>query len=309
MEQSKVKNTDQPESRAENGEMNVATGEDTNVNELKEVVVDKEEDSDLAAKLLQENKADGLENNKVDFISEVDNTNGVPEDSMMSETKSVECEMTKLNGESEEKNNSEEKGEHGSPTETVDKVDDQAEVPENETEVVTDDASGLNDSESMRIQTDETDNDSTGRDKENETVYTDKKNKNDDVSNKDVNTTEDVTGAEPGEGAEKAAEEAPNTENKDIAEMGQSESHSPIIPGQITDNEDSIVSNKGLISQTSRQSVTFSDTEKKETDEKTLEKVVGTEPVKTRKSLMQILDEIASAATGVVDFDTAGKNR
>ena len=306
MEQSEENNTDQPESRAEKGEMNFGTGEDTNVNELKEVVVEKEEDADLAPKCLQEKKADELESNKVDFISEADNTNGVPENSMASETEAVECG---INGESEEKNNSEEKDKEGPPTEGVDKVDDPAEASENDTEVVTDDVSSLNESKSKRIKTDETDNDLTGRNKENETGNTDKNNEND-VSNKDGNATEDVADAEPVEEAEKAAEEAPTTEKKNTEEMGRSESQSTIIPGQITDNEESTVSKKSLISRASRRSVTFSDTEQKKTDEKTLEKVAGKEPVKIRKSRMQILDEIASATSEVVDdFDTAGKNR
>ena len=95
-----------------------------------------------------------------------------------------------------------------------------------------------------------------------------------------------------------------------VSEMCQTETdNTTVLPGQITDNEESMVSKKSVKRQTSRRSVTFSDDEKTEKDENTV-KSPDKRPIKPRKSRMQILDEIASATTEVADdFDSIGKNR
>ena len=94
-----------------------------------------------------------------------------------------------------------------------------------------------------------------------------------------------------------------------VSELCQTESDNTFLPGQISDNEESMVSKKSIKRQLSRKSVTFSDDEKTEKeDSKT--NYQERQPIKPRKSRMQILDEIASAATEVVDdFDSIGKNR
>ena len=95
-----------------------------------------------------------------------------------------------------------------------------------------------------------------------------------------------------------------------VSEMCQTEiDNTTVLPGQITDNEESMVSKRSVKRQTSRRSVTFSDDEKTDKDENT-EKSPDKRPIKPRKSRMHILDEIASAATEVADdFDSIGKNR
>ena len=79
-----------------------------------------------------------------------------------------------------------------------------------------------------------------------------------------------------------------------VSEMCQTETDRTVLPGQITDHEESMVSKRSFKRQTSRRSVTFSDDEKTEKDEYTA-KSPDKRPIKPRKSRMQILDEIASA--------------
>ena len=95
-----------------------------------------------------------------------------------------------------------------------------------------------------------------------------------------------------------------------VSEMCQIETdNTTVLPGQITDNEESMVSKRSVKRQMSRRSVTFSDDEKTDKDENTA-KSPDKRPIKPRKSRIQILDEIASAATQVADdFDSIGKNR
>ena len=94
-----------------------------------------------------------------------------------------------------------------------------------------------------------------------------------------------------------------------VSEFCQTETDNTILPGQISDSEESMVSKKSIRRQTSRKSVTFSDDEKTEKDENKTNSQER-QPIKPRKSRMQILDEIASAATEVADdFDSIGKNR
>ena len=104
-------------------------------------------------------------------------------------------------------------------------------------------------------------------------------------------------------------EEEQEQSGTNVSEMCQTETDRTALPGQITDNEESMVSKRSVKRQTSRRSVTFSDDEKIEKDETTA-KSPDKQPIKPRKSRMQILDEIASAATEVADdFDSIGKNR
>ena len=104
------------------------------------------------------------------------------------------------------------------------------------------------------------------------------------------------------------AEEKEKTE--DPSEMYPGENGSTAPPEQVTDNEESEVLQKSIISQDSRRSVTFSVDDKATEMDKNIHESPQKQPFKTRKSRMQILDEIASAATEVADdFDSIGKNR
>ena len=123
------------------------------------------------------------------------------------------------------------------------------------------------------------------------------------VSSQNMKTTKDEINSETDERASEGAMEkkVPDTEQTQETER-------TTLPGQITDNEDSVVSKKSLIRQASRPSVTFSENDKKEENRQHTEEGIGKQPVKSCKSRMQILDEIASAATEVTDdFDTVGK--
>ena len=94
-----------------------------------------------------------------------------------------------------------------------------------------------------------------------------------------------------------------------VSEMWQTQTDNTVLPGQTTSNEEAMVSKRSVKRQMSRRSVTFSDDEKTEKDENT-PRSPDRQPIKPRKSRMQILDEIASAATEVADdFDSIGKNR
>ena len=105
-------------------------------------------------------------------------------------------------------------------------------------------------------------------------------------------------------------EEEQEQSGTNVSEMCQTETdNNTVLPGQITDSEESMVSKRSVKRQTSRRSVTFSDDEKTDKDENTATSP-DKRPIKPRKSRMQILDEIASAATEVADdFDSIGKNR
>ena len=95
-----------------------------------------------------------------------------------------------------------------------------------------------------------------------------------------------------------------------VSEMCQTETdNTTVLPGQITDSEESMVWKRSLKRQMSRRSVTFSEDEKTDKNEN-IATSPDKRPIKPRKSRMQILDEIASAATEAADdFDSIGKNR
>ena len=354
---------EQPESKAEKGEINHHTSEDEHANELKEVVVDdKKESEGITTKALGDNVTKEVENNKFEIKSEVDGKNLNSGDNMTTERNILECSATvvaELQTLEEKANPAEALSEecktkltHNTGEQvdaTTDKHRDKVTEPnkkEINVEIRTDnkecstdvlgepeDAPTSNPENNVAestelnqkkidtgIKTDDytTDcdkGDSTREDRDNmKSVETPNQNvdntrdqKTDTVnaSSQNMDTTKDERNSETDEKANEGEieKEVPNTEQKQ-------ETESKILPGQITDNEDSIWSKKSLVRQASSRSVTFSENDKKEDKGQHIEKSTEKQPVKTRMSRMQILDEIASAATEVTDdFDTVGKSR